>query len=120
GAVRRDRADATRKLDLQADEGEPQQAGVAGNGRIPSEHRAQAAVEPAVPRGQADRPQPDLRRRRQPRRRAKEDGWLMRLNLQGILAATFTALRPDGSLNLDLVESQAEALLAAGVRGAFV
>ncbi len=44
----------------------------------------------------------------------------MRLNASGLIAATFTAFRPDGELNLAQVERQAEALVRAGVVGAFV
>jgi N-acetylneuraminate lyase len=44
----------------------------------------------------------------------------MRLNATGLLAATFTAFRADGELNLDQIERQAEALVRAGVVGAFV
>lgn len=44
----------------------------------------------------------------------------MKLNIQGLVAATFTALRPDGQLNLDLLERQAESLISRGVIGAFV
>jgi len=39
--------------------------------------------------------------------------------LTGLIAATHTPLSPDGSLNLRVVERQAEHLAAAGVRGAF-
>jgi N-acetylneuraminate lyase len=44
----------------------------------------------------------------------------MRLNASGLIAATFTALRADGELHLELIERQAEALVRAGVVGAFV
>jgi N-acetylneuraminate lyase len=44
----------------------------------------------------------------------------MRLNATGMIAATFTALRADGELNLGLIERQAEALVRGGVVGAFV
>ena len=44
----------------------------------------------------------------------------MKAKLTGLIAAPFTALAPDGSLNLDLIESQARHLAANGVRGAFV
>ena len=40
--------------------------------------------------------------------------------LTGLIAAPFTALRPDGSLNLDLIERQAGELAGNGVRGAFI
>ena len=42
------------------------------------------------------------------------------LNLRGLFAPVFTPLRPDGSLDLSRVESQAEALAAQGVVGVFV
>ncbi len=38
----------------------------------------------------------------------------------GLIAATFTAFHPDGSLNLDPIEQQAESLRRQGVRGVFV
>jgi N-acetylneuraminate lyase len=41
-------------------------------------------------------------------------------SLAGLIAAPFTALHPDGSLNLDRIGSQADRLVATGVRGAFV
>src|SRR4051794_40585432 len=44
----------------------------------------------------------------------------MRLNATGLIAATFTAFRGDGELNLDLIERQAETLVRLGVVGAFV
>src|SRR5579864_8059957 len=44
----------------------------------------------------------------------------MHLDLKGLVAATFTALRPDGELNLDQIERQAEALVQRGIVGAFV
>lgn len=44
----------------------------------------------------------------------------MRLNLNGLVAATFAAFTPDGELNLAQVERQAESLVRAGVIGAFV
>ena len=44
----------------------------------------------------------------------------MRLNATGLIAATFTAFRPDGELHLDLIERQAESLVRLGVVGAFV
>lgn len=40
--------------------------------------------------------------------------------LKGLIAAPFTAMNADGSLNLNAIERQAAALAAAGVRGAFV
>ncbi len=39
--------------------------------------------------------------------------------LTGLIAATHTPMFPDGSLNLAIVEKQAEHLAAAGVRGVF-
>ena len=44
----------------------------------------------------------------------------MKAKLTGLIAAPFTALSPDGSLNLDLIESQARQLAVNGVRGAFI
>lgn len=44
----------------------------------------------------------------------------MKAKLTGLIAAPFTALCPDGSLNLDLIESQARQLADQGVRGAFI
>jgi N-acetylneuraminate lyase len=44
----------------------------------------------------------------------------MNLDIKGLVAATFTALRPDGELNLDLIDKQAEGLVRRGVVGAFV
>lgn len=40
--------------------------------------------------------------------------------LNGLVAAPFTAFHKDGSLNLDLIEAQAQSLIANGVSGAFV
>jgi N-acetylneuraminate lyase len=40
--------------------------------------------------------------------------------LQGLVAATHTPFHPDGELNLDAVERQAEHLLRDGVRAAFI
>ncbi len=40
--------------------------------------------------------------------------------LEGLVAAVFTPFKPDGSLNLGIVEKQAAHLLRTGVRGAFV
>lgn len=40
--------------------------------------------------------------------------------LSGLIAAPFTALHPDGRLNLDMVDVQAEALQRNGVRGVFI
>jgi len=44
----------------------------------------------------------------------------MKPRLNGLIAAPFTALKPDGGLNLDLIQEQAKALAANGVQGAFV
>ncbi len=44
----------------------------------------------------------------------------MKSKLTGLIAAPFTALCPDGSLNLDLIESYARHLADHGVRGAFI
>ena len=44
----------------------------------------------------------------------------MKLNVSGLIAAPFTAMRPDGALNLDLIDPQVEGLLRNNVRGAFV
>jgi N-acetylneuraminate lyase len=40
--------------------------------------------------------------------------------LTGLIAAPFVAFHPDGSLNLGLIEAQAQSLVANGVTGAFV
>ena len=44
----------------------------------------------------------------------------MKTKLTGLIAAPFTAMRPDGSLNLDLIKAQAGYLASQGVRGAFI
>jgi N-acetylneuraminate lyase len=44
----------------------------------------------------------------------------MHTRLTGLIAAPFTALHPDGSLNLNAIESQAAALVKNGVSGAFI
>lgn len=44
----------------------------------------------------------------------------MKSRLNGLIAAPFTPLKPDGGLNLDLIQDQAKALAANGVQGAFV
>ena len=44
----------------------------------------------------------------------------MRNHLSGLIAAPYTALHADGSVNLDRIEQQAELLLESGVQGAFV
>ncbi len=41
-------------------------------------------------------------------------------HLTGLIAAPPTAMRADGSVDLDTIERQAEALVSGGVRGAFV
>ena len=40
--------------------------------------------------------------------------------LSGLIAAPFTSLHADGTLNLPLIERQAVALVANGVSGAFI
>jgi N-acetylneuraminate lyase len=40
--------------------------------------------------------------------------------LEGLIAAPFTAFHPDGALNLDIIEKQAQSLAANDVRGAFI
>ena len=40
--------------------------------------------------------------------------------LTGLIAAPFTAMQPDGSLNLGLIQQQANRLAANGVQGAFI
>ncbi len=40
--------------------------------------------------------------------------------LQGLIAAPFTPMHPDGTVNLAAIERQAAHLVATGVRGAFV
>ncbi len=44
----------------------------------------------------------------------------MYTHLQGLIAAPLTALRPDGSVNLELIPAQAAMLVRGGVAGAFV
>jgi len=44
----------------------------------------------------------------------------MKAKLTGLIAAPFTAMCPDGSLNLALIETQANYLTSQGVRGAFI
>ncbi|MDB6124103.1 MAG: Dihydrodipicolinate synthetase [Pedosphaera sp.] len=44
----------------------------------------------------------------------------MESKLTGLVAAPFTAMREDGSLNLDMILSQARALAAGGAAGAFI
>jgi N-acetylneuraminate lyase len=44
----------------------------------------------------------------------------MNTRLTGLIAAPFTALNPDGSLNLAMIELQARALVDHGVSGAFI
>lgn len=44
----------------------------------------------------------------------------MNTKLTGLIAAPFTAMSPDGSLNLGLIEAQARQLAAQGVKGAFI
>jgi N-acetylneuraminate lyase len=45
---------------------------------------------------------------------------LMKTRLSGLIAAPFTAMNADGSLNLALIERQSAALAESGVNGAFV
>jgi N-acetylneuraminate lyase len=44
----------------------------------------------------------------------------MKPRLSGLVAAPFTAMLPDGSLNLDAIQRQADALVANRVSGAFI
>jgi len=44
----------------------------------------------------------------------------MARRIEGLVAAVFTPMHADGSLNLDVVERQARSLVAAGVCGAFL
>jgi len=44
----------------------------------------------------------------------------MKTRLSGLIAAPFTAMNADGSLNLGLIERQAAALAESGVNGAFI
>lgn len=44
----------------------------------------------------------------------------METKLTGLIAAPFTALRPDGSLNFNMIGRQAQALADNGVTGAFI
>jgi N-acetylneuraminate lyase len=44
----------------------------------------------------------------------------MQTRLSGLIAAPFTALHPDGSLNVDLIERQARALVENRVSAAFI
>ena len=44
----------------------------------------------------------------------------MNIRLTGLIAAPFTAMRPDGGLNRDLIPEQARALARNGIRGAFI
>jgi N-acetylneuraminate lyase len=43
----------------------------------------------------------------------------MKLKLTGLVAAPFTPMHSDGSLNVGIVELQAASLVANGVNGAF-
>jgi N-acetylneuraminate lyase len=47
-------------------------------------------------------------------------GIVMQLNISGLIAAPFTALREDGELNLDQIARQADGLIRNRVVGAFV
>lgn len=44
----------------------------------------------------------------------------MNLHLEGLIAAPFTPMKPDGSLNLDLIPTYYNFLKSNGVRGAFI
>jgi N-acetylneuraminate lyase len=44
----------------------------------------------------------------------------MKLKLTGLIAAPFTPMLDDGSLNLPMIDQQAKALVASGVQGAFI
>ncbi len=44
----------------------------------------------------------------------------MTKRINGLVAAPFTAMNPDGGLNLDMIERQARALVDNGVTGAFI
>ena len=44
----------------------------------------------------------------------------MQKHLTGLIAAPYTAMHDDGSINLDIVSSQAELLINNNVSGAFV
>lgn len=44
----------------------------------------------------------------------------MPARLSGLIAAPFTALHPDGSVNLEMIQSQARSLVSSGVSGAFI
>lgn len=50
----------------------------------------------------------------------RRDNCRMITKLTGLIAAPFTPMQVDGSLNLDLIEQQATLLAANGVQGAFV
>lgn len=45
---------------------------------------------------------------------------MIRKNLSGLIAAPFTAMHKDGSINLDRIEKQAKSLITNSVNGAFV
>jgi N-acetylneuraminate lyase len=44
----------------------------------------------------------------------------MKAKLTGLIAAPFTAMNPDGSINLGMIERQAQTLVENGVNGAFI
>src|ERR1041385_4203398 len=44
----------------------------------------------------------------------------MKSKLTGLIAAPFTAMNPDSSLNLPMIQQQANALIEDGVTGAFI
>lgn len=45
---------------------------------------------------------------------------IMQKHLTGLIAATFTPMNEDGSININVVDRQAESLIANGVSGAFI
>ncbi|MDQ1316646.1 MAG: Dihydrodipicolinate synthetase [Candidatus Poribacteria bacterium] len=44
----------------------------------------------------------------------------MQKHLTGLIAATFTPMHEDGSININVIDKQAESLIANGVSGAFI
>jgi len=44
----------------------------------------------------------------------------MQKHLTGLIAATFTPMHEDGSININVVDKQAESLIANGISGAFI
>lgn len=45
---------------------------------------------------------------------------MMQKHLTGIIAAPYTAMRDDGSINVEMIDKQAESLIANGISGAFI